>query len=123
MMFNNPAQSLSYIKAGKLRALATTGSVRMAQAPELPTIAELGYAGYDVGTWFGIWGPAGLQPAVAEKINTAIVTVSKMPEIRELLLAQGMNVIGSSTAELATFQKSESERWGKVIKTANIKLD
>lgn len=123
MMFNNPAQSLPYIKAGKLRALATTGTTRMAQAPELPTIAELGYTGYDVGTWFGIWGPAGMQPAVAEKINGAIVAISKLQETRELLLAQGMNVIGSTSAELATFQQSESERWGQVIKAANIKLD
>jgi tripartite-type tricarboxylate transporter receptor subunit TctC len=95
----------------------------MAQAPELPTIAELGYAGFDVGTWFGIWGPAGMQTAVAEKINAAVAAISKLPEIRELLLSQGMNVIGSSTAELATYQQSESERWAKVIKTANIKLD
>ena len=123
MMFNNPAQSLPHIKAGKLRALATTGLTRMAQAPELPTIAELGYAGFDVGTWFGIWGPAGMQTAVAEKINAAVAAISKLPEIRELLLSQGMNVIGSSTAELAAYQQSESERWAKVIKTANIKLD
>jgi len=123
LMFNNPAQSLQHIKAGKLRALATTGSTRMAQAPELPTIAELGYADYDVGTWFAIWGPAGMAPAIVEKLNGAVVAVSKMPDVRELLLAQGLNVIGSSAAELAAFQKSEFERWGKVIKAANIKLD
>ena len=123
LMFNNPAQSLQHIKAGKLRALATTGSTRMAQAPELPTIAELGYADYDVGTWFALWGPAGMAPAIVEKLNGATVTVSRMPDVRELLLAQGLNVIGSSAAELAAFQTSESERWGKVIKAANIKLD
>ena len=123
LMFNNPAQSLQHIKAGKLRALATTGSTRMAQAPELPTVAELGYADYDVGTWFALWGPAGMAPAIVEKLNGATVTVSRMPDVRELLLAQGLNVIGSSAAELAAFQASESERWGKVIKAANIKLD
>jgi len=123
LMFNNPAQSLQHIKAGKLRALATTGSTRMAQAPELPTVAELGYADYDVGTWFALWGPAGMAPAIVEKLNGATVTVSRMPDVRELLLAQGLNVIGSSAAELAAFQTSESERWGKVIKAANIKLD
>lgn len=123
MMFNNPAQSLPHIKAGKLRALATTGSTRMAQAPELPTIAELGYAGFDVGTWFALWGPAGMPPDVVEKISTTVAAVSKLPDVRELLLAQGFNVIGSGAAELAAFQKSESERWGKVIKAANIKLD
>ena len=58
-MFNNPTQSLPYIKTGKLRALATTGAKRMPQMPELPKVAELGYPGYDVGTWFGLWAPAG----------------------------------------------------------------
>lgn len=123
LMFNNPAQSSQHIKAGKLRALATTGSTRMAQVPELPTVAELGYADYDVGTWFALWGPAGVPAAVVEKINGTIVAVSKMADVRELLLAQGLNVIGSSAAELAAFQKSESERWGKVIKAANITLE
>jgi tripartite-type tricarboxylate transporter receptor subunit TctC len=123
MMFNNPAQSLPYIKTGKLRALATTGSTRMQQAPELPTIAELGYPGFDVGTWFGLWGPAGVPPAVVAKINAAVVDIAKMPDVRELLLAQGLNVIGSNPAELATFQKTEHERWGRVIKAAEIKLE
>jgi tripartite-type tricarboxylate transporter receptor subunit TctC len=120
LMFNNPAQSLPHIKAGKLRALATTGSVRMPQLPDLPTVAELGYPGYDVGTWFGIWGPAAMPAPVVEKFNAAIMGIARMPDIRDLLLEQGLSVIGSSATELATFQKSESERWGNVIKTAKI---
>lgn len=120
MMFNNPTQSLPYIKAGKLRALATTGTKRMPQAPELPTVQELGYPGYDVGTWFGLWAPAGTPPAVVEKINAAIKKISAMPETIQQLHDQGLVTIGSSAAELDAFQRSEHERWGKVIREANI---
>ncbi len=120
MMFNNPTQSLPYIRAGKLRALATTGSKRMPQAPELPTVQELGYPGYDVGTWFGLWAPAGTPPAVADKINAAIKKISAMPETIQQLHDQGLVTIGSSAAELDAFQRSEHERWGKVIRDAKI---
>jgi tripartite-type tricarboxylate transporter receptor subunit TctC len=123
LMFNNPTQSLQYIKAGKLKALATTGTQRMAQAPELPTVAELGYPGYDVGTWYGFWGPAGMSPQITQKIADAVQSIIKKPEFKELLFKQGLNVIGSTPAELAAFEKSEQERWGAVIRKANIKLD
>ncbi|MDX2157825.1 MAG: tripartite tricarboxylate transporter substrate binding protein [Hyphomicrobiaceae bacterium] len=123
LMFNNPTQSLQYIKAGKLRALATTGTKRSEQMPELPTVAELGYPDYDVGTWFGFWGPAGVPPQVVEKINAAVVKASAMPDVQQKLKEQGLNVIGSSAAELAKYQKDETERWGAVIKAAGIKLD
>ena len=76
-MFNNPAQSLQYIKTGKLRALATTGAKRMPQLPELPTVSELGYPGYDVGTWFGLWAPAGTPAPVVGKINAAVKQIRR----------------------------------------------
>ncbi|MGD9802463.1 MAG: Bug family tripartite tricarboxylate transporter substrate binding protein [Hyphomicrobiaceae bacterium] len=123
LMFNNPTQSLQYIKAGKLKALATTGSRRMEQAPELPTVAELGYPGYDVGTWYALWGPAGVPAPIVEKISDAVQGILKKPEIKKLLSEQGLNPLGSTPAELAAFQKSEQERWGKVISAANIKLE
>ena len=123
MMFNNPTQSLPYIKTGKLRALATTGSQRMAQAPELPTVAELGYPGFDVGTWFALWGPAGVPPNVVAKLNAAIVRAAAMADVKEQLFAQGLNSIASSAAELAAYQQSEQARWGKVIKNVGIKVE
>ena len=120
MMFNNPTQSLPYIKAGKLRALATTGSVRMTQAPDLPTVAELGYAGFDVGTWFALWAPAGIPANTVSILNAGIVKVAAMKDVQDNLATHGLNGIGSSDAELARFQRSEQERWGKVIRAANI---
>jgi tripartite-type tricarboxylate transporter receptor subunit TctC len=123
LMFNNPTQSLPHIKAGKLRALATTGSQRAPYAPELPTVAELGYPGYDVGTWFGLWAPAGLPGPVLQKLEAAIQKISTTPDVRQQLDTQGLVVIGSTAAELATFQKAETERWGRVIRAAGIVLE
>jgi len=122
LMFNNPTQSLPYIKTGKLRALATTGTTRMAQAPDLPTVQELGYPGYDVGTWFAVWGPAGVPAPIVSKMNGAIADILKMPDVKQLMIDQGLVSIGSSAAELTAFQKAETERWGKVVKAADIKL-
>jgi len=120
LMFNNPTQSLGYIKTGKLRALATTGTKRSTQMPELPTIAELGYPGYDVGTWFAVWAPAGTPAAAVEKLNGGIVKISAMPDVLAKLDEQGLTVIGSSVAELERYQKAESERWAQVIKDAKV---
>ena len=119
-MFNNPAQSLPYIKTGKLRALATTGAKRMPQLPELPTVSELGYPGYDVGTWFGLWTPAATPVPVVAKINAAVKQIAAITDVRDQHFDQGLVVIGSSVAELDAFQRSEAERWGKVIQDAKI---
>ncbi|MGE0698345.1 MAG: Bug family tripartite tricarboxylate transporter substrate binding protein [Hyphomicrobiaceae bacterium] len=120
LMFNNPTQSIPYVKAGKLRALATTGSKRSTQLPDLPTVAELGYPGYDVGTWFGVWAPAGTPPAVVAKLSDAFVKISKQPDVLAKLDEQGLAVIGGDAAELGRFEKAESQRWGKVITDAKI---
>lgn len=120
LMFNNPTQSLQHVKSGKLRALATTGAKRMAQMPDLPTVAELGYPGYDVGTWFAIWAPAGTPAPVVDKIVGAVKKISAMPDVLAKLAEQGLTVIGSTAAELDAFQKAESARWAKVIKDAKI---
>ena len=119
-MFNNPAQSLPYIKTGKLRALATTGTKRMPQLPDLPTVAELGYPGYDVGTWFGLWAPTGTPAPVVDKINAAVKQIAAMTEVQQQHFDQGLTVIGSSATEFDAFQRSEAERWAKVIQDAKI---
>ena len=123
MMFNNPTQSLPHVKAGKLRGLATTGATRMPQAPDLPTVAELGYPGFDVGTWFAIWGPAGLPPEVVETMSRAVADISRQPDVKETLYTHGLNAIGNSPSELAAIMRSELERWTKVIRAANITVD
>ncbi len=123
MMFNNPTQSLPYIKAGQLRGLAVTGLQRNPMAPDLPTVAELGYPGFDVGTWYGVWTPAGLSPEIAAKISQAVMQISRMPDVVERLHANGLNPIGGTADELAAVMKRDHAVWGKVIREAKIRID
>jgi len=123
MMFNNPTQSLPYIKAGQLRGLAVNWLQRMAQAPDLPRGAELGYPCFDVGTWYAVWGPAGLPADIVKTASQAIMRLSREPEVIERLHANGLNAIGGTPEELARIRKSDTEIWGKVIREANIHID
>lgn len=123
LMFHNPLSTLPHVKTGALRALAVTSLQRLPLAPDVPTVAESGYPGFEVGTWFAIWGPAGLPPAIVAEANRGFVAVSAMPEVRDQLAAQGLTAIGSSTADFARFQADEMERWGKVIRAANISVE
>lgn len=123
MMFNNPAQSLPYIKAGKVRGLAVTGPERNPLAPDLPTVAELGYPGFDVGTWFALWGPGGLPPEIVRTLSEAVRTVSRQPDVLDRLAASGLRSIGGTPEELAAIMKADHATWGKVIRDANIKIE
>lgn len=123
MMFNNPTQSLPYVKSGQLRGLAVTGPTRNPMAPDLPTVAELGYPGYDVGTWYGFWGPHGLPPEIVRVASEAIMKIARMPEVIEKLHANGLTPIGGTPEELARIMRSDWEVWGKVIRDAKIRID
>jgi tripartite-type tricarboxylate transporter receptor subunit TctC len=123
MMFNNPLSALPQIRAGKLRGIAVTGATRLALAPELPTVAESGYPGFEVGTWYGVWAPAGLPPEIAAAANAGIVKVLHMPEVREQLANQGLDALGTSAEDLAKLSRAELARWSDVIKAAHIVVD
>lgn len=123
LMFNNPTQSLPHLKAGKLRGLAVTGLTRMPQAPDLPTLDELGYTGFDVGTWFALWGPAGLSADIVAAVHRAVVKIAAMPDVRERHDQHGLNVIAGTPAELARIMRADLDQWGKVIRAANITVD
>ena len=123
MMFNTPLGSLQYIKTGQLRALAVTGLERNPLAPDLPTVAELGYPGFDVGTWFAIWGPAGLPPEIVKTASEGIRRVARMPDVLERLRTNGLNAIGGTSEELAQVMRVDHDRWGKVMREAKISVD
>ncbi len=122
-MFNNPVNALPQMKAQKLRALAVTGAARLALAPEVPTVAESGYPGFEAGTWYGLWAPAGLAPEVLATISEHVLKALRAPDMREKLQAQAWDVIGSSPSEFSAFVRSENEKWARVIKAAGIKPD
>jgi len=111
---------LAQIKAGKIRALAVTGSKRSPVAPQLPTVAEAGVKGYDAAGWFGLFAPAGAPAEIVAKISGETQRIVNLPDIRELLLGLGAQPVGNSPQEFARFVQDEITKWGKVIRSANV---
>ena len=122
-MFDNIVTTLPLAKAGRLRALAVTTARRSAAAPEMPTVAESGVPGYDANAWFGVFVPAGTPQPVVNRLNTEIVKIVKLPEMRERFLNLGAEPAGSTAAEFGAFFRSEVEKWGRVVKTSGAQVD
>jgi tripartite-type tricarboxylate transporter receptor subunit TctC len=122
-MFDNIVTTLPLAKAGKLRALAVTTATRSAAAPDMLTIAEAGVPGYDANAWFGVFAPAGTPQPVINRLNTEIVRIVKLPEMRERFLALGAEPVGSTAQEFGAFFRNEVEKWAKVVKTSGAQVD
>jgi tripartite-type tricarboxylate transporter receptor subunit TctC len=114
---------LQYWRSGQVRALATTGDERAAVAPELPTIAEAGIAGYEVDSWQGVFVPAKTAPAIVKKMSGDIIAALADPPVKNKLQVMGYAAEGSSPQQLAGLLKSEMQKWTAIIKTAGIKID
>ena len=102
-------------------SLAVTSGKRSSATPELPTIAEEGYPGYEAIPWWGVLLPAATPKPLVARINADIVTALKAQDVRERFAAQGVDAVGSSPAEFAAYINSEIARWSKVVKAAGIK--
>jgi len=122
MTFANLLAVQSFVRAGKIRALAVTTSRRSPIMPDTPTMAESGLPGYDLNGWFGIWAPAGTPPAVVATLNAEINKILKDPEIHDRLEKDGAVVEGGSATHFARYIKSEFERWDPVVKAAGIEV-
>ena len=120
---NLPGGPLAAIKSGRLRGVGITTATRSPRAPEVPTFAEGGVPGYDVSSWYGICGPAGLPKAVHAKLNAGLVKVLIAPELRQRMEDQGIDVKPSTSAEFLAFVKNETAKWTKVVKEAGLKGD
>ena len=123
MMFDNIPSSLPHIKAGKLRALATTGAKRDPALPDLPTIAEAGVPGYESGVWFGLTVPAGTPKEVIAKLNAAAVQATKQPEFEKRMKELGYNIIPGSPEDMARMNQAELKRWTPIVKASGAKVD
>lgn len=122
VMFDNLPASLPHIKAGKLKALAVAGSQRNPQLPDVPTMAEAGVSGYAVDPWFALYGPAGMSPGVVEKLNHAFSVALESQEVKDVLEKAGFSPKPSSAQELEELSASEYERWGNIVKNANLEM-
>ena len=114
---------LPHVKAGRLRALAVSTARRSASAPEVPTVAESGYPGFEYSNWNALFAPAGTAPAIVKRVNGAIVRVLKDPEVAHRLSSQGADPAPGSAEELARYMRTDHERWKKVIRSANIRAE
>lgn len=119
-LFSLALVSMPHVRSGKLRALAVSSGTRSSVVPELPTIAESGYPGFDVTGWFGLIAPKNTPEAIVTKLHGEVVRVLNMAETRELLKNQGADVVGSTPGEWRAFIKHETEKWADVIKVSGI---
>jgi tripartite-type tricarboxylate transporter receptor subunit TctC len=111
------------IKAGKLRALATTSARRPAIAADIPTLDEAGLKGYEADTWYGLFAPAGTPEAILDKIHADILTVLNLPEIRSAFSAQGAEIVGSSRRDFTLKVRQDVAKWHKVIQQLKLRVD
>lgn len=121
MSFSNVVNVAPLVREGKLRAFAVTSRKRSVAAPDLPTMAEVGYPGFEAVPWFGFLAPTGTPQAVIDKVHQETVKVLAMPDVRKKFEEFGLDVIGSSPAEFANVIKTEIPYWAKIIKEAGIK--
>lgn len=121
--FTGAPPLLQHVKSGKLRALAVGSLKRTPVLPDVPTVAEQGFPGFETSQWYGFMVPAGTPQAVIDKLYQAAVAAGKVPAVGERLQAETAEIITSSPKEFAEFIKVERKRWGDVVKKADIKAE
>jgi len=123
LMCDNLSNVISHVRAGRLRGLALTASVRHPQAPDIPTADESGVSGQEVSVWYGFAAPAGTPKPVVEKLNTELAKALRNPAAAERLESLGLTVVADSPEQFTRFVATESARWRKVIQVSGAHLD
>ena len=122
MLMTTTASAASYLKAGRLRALAVSSRKRVAAMPDIPTMAET-LPGYEADAFRGVVAPAGVPKAIIEQLAADIAAAIRQPDIRQRLIADGSDPVGSTPQAFAAFLKSEMAKWGKVVKESGARPD
>lgn len=123
VLFADVGLVLPHIKSGKLKALAVTSSERSELLPELPTVQEAGLKGYKAGSWYGILAPSGTPAAIVARINRDVQTALGQADFQKQLVNQGMVAAPTTSEQFASLMHDDYDRWAKLIKDANIKID
>jgi tripartite-type tricarboxylate transporter receptor subunit TctC len=123
LMFDGLGSSAQHIRAGRIRALAVAAPKRVAAFPDLPTAAEAGLAGYEVATWYGIWGVKGTAKEVLDRMHDEVVKALSTPELREIWSSNGSELAVMKQEQFAAFVHSEIKRWAEVTQISGAKLD
>ena len=114
---------LQYVKTGKLRGVAVTGAKRSTIAPEFPTVAESGLPGFEVVTWFGVLTTAGTPAEVVNKLHGEITASLAQPAVKEQINKLGLEIVGNTPEQYATFLRSENVKWGNMVRQLKLKAD
>ena len=123
LIFATLATGMPYIRAGRVRTLAVASAQRFAMLPDVPTVAEAGVPGFAVNNWAGIFVAAGTPRPIIERLNTEIVKALAAPDVRQKLLEMGLVANTNTPEQFASYIQSETVKWAKVVKDANIKMD
>ncbi len=124
VMFDNLPSALPHIKSGRLKALAVTSRTRSPALPDVPTIEEAaGLKGFDASSWFGLFAPTGTPRTVVDKIQADVAKALAQPAVRERFVAQGADPGGNTPDQFAAFIRAETDKWTRVVKFSNAKVD
>lgn len=123
MMFDNVPPLLPHVRAGKIQALAVTSLARIAVLPDVPTLHELGLKDFDAVGWNGLLAPAGTPREIVARLNTEVVRVLRIPEVRDQLTSQGADIVGNTPEQFAAWIRAEVKKWAEVVKVSGAKID
>ncbi len=123
LMFDSMPSSMPFIKSGQIRALAVTTPQRSSALPDVPTIAESGYPGFNMSTWYGVWAPAGTPAAIVQRVSSEIAAIVRAPDVRAQLDKLGAEPVGNTPAEFTAFTKAELVKWAVIVKQSGAKVD
>lgn len=123
LMFDSLPSSMPFIKSGAIRPLAVTTARRSSALPEVPTVAESGYPGFGVSTWYGVWAPSATPPAIVHRLSSEIAAIVRLPQVREQFASMGAEPVGNTPEEFAVFAKAELSKWARIVKQSGAKVD
>ena len=123
MVLGGTLSTAPQTKAGRVRALAVTSLKRRADAPDLPTINETVAPGYEAAEWFAVFAPAGVPKPIVDKLHAELIKAANDTDVKDRLIASGMDFVGSTPAELADTVKRDYAKWSRLIKETGLKVD
>jgi tripartite-type tricarboxylate transporter receptor subunit TctC len=123
MSFEALLSTLQFVKAGKLRAIAVTTSTRSSLLPDVPTVAESGLPGYEATNWYGFLAPAKTPRDIVERLNTEMVKILHMPEVKEKLAGLGAEPVGNTPQQFAETIKSDAAKWKRIVAETGAKAE
>jgi tripartite-type tricarboxylate transporter receptor subunit TctC len=123
MSFESLPAAMPFIKSGQLKVLAVSAPKRHPTLPEVPTMIEQGFPGFDLGSWYAIWAPAKTPAAIVERLNAELVAIARMPEVKARFDALGTDLELLSAEEFRVFSKKEFDRWGAIARKAGVRLE